>query len=377
MSNFAISTYNIEDESDERAQAILMHMDLDMFFAAVEIKNNPSLANKPLIVGNPNARKTGRGVVLTASYEARKFGVHSGMPMNEALKLCPQAIIANSARNEYSKVSRRVMAIFKSLEVPMMQTSIDEAYLDISGLVGSIKEAYFLAKELQDLVYETEGITISMGIGPTLKIAKIASDYRKPQGITVVTENGLEQFFTGLKITKIPGIGKVSGKKLTERGFGTCDTLFFLSESEIELMLGNNLGGFLYRVLHGLSSNRIKIKEGQKSISHESTFGGKPGDLEKYRQITEKLFTRTYDAMKRKGYLCRTVTLKIRFNGFDTITRARSLSFSTDKKDILKEVIYEILSPHFSDKRGLRLIGIGFSHLEKTQFVQRSLNDFF
>ena len=377
MSNFSVSTFNLDGDDGDREHAVLMHVDLDMFFAAVEIRQNPQLRGKPLIVGNPDAHRTGKGVVLTASYEARKYGVHSGMPMNTALKLCPSAVISNSAREEYRPSSNRIMTIFKSLEVPMMQTSIDEAYIDISSLVSDSKQAYYLAKELQDLVFENEGITISIGVGPTLRVAKMASDYRKPNGITVVTMDGLEQFFTGLKITKIPGIGKVTGKKLIERGYGTCDTLFHLTEGEIALLLGENLGGFIYRTLHGLSSKRIKLREGQKSISHESTFRGKPGDIERYTEITDKLFERTIRAMKKKGYLARTVTLKIRFNGFDTITRSRSLSFATDKEDILREIVDEILTPHLNDPRGLRLIGIGFSHLEKRRFVQRTLDDFF
>lgn len=370
------SSVQLHTENTElNENRILAHLDLDMFFAAVEIKHNPELRGKALIVGNPDARKTGRGVVLTASYEARHYGVHSGMPMIIALQKCPQAVISNAARKEYRPTSKRIMQILKNLKIPISITSVDEAYLDITTIAKDYQAAYEFAKELQQQIYEAEQLTCSVGIGPTLKIAKIGSDFRKPNGITVVTPTGLEQLFSNLPLKKIPGIGKVSAKKLHELGYNTCGELYNIPEAEIIQLIGS-MGSYLYRIFQGKSTNRILPHGDRKSISHESTFHGDPYDVEKYTAIYDKLFEKTYKVLLKENFSTRTVNVKIRFNGFDTITRARSLAVVTKDRKLLYTTGFNLLSDHFNDSRGLRLLGIGFSNLEKNEMVQLSLTDF-
>ena len=365
------------EEIRTRRQPILMHVDLDMFFAAVEIRHNPELKGKPMIVGNPSARLNQRGVVLTASYEARSFGVHSGMSMNKALKLCPTAEISNSARKQYKPTSNRIMNFLKQLQVPMKVSSIDEAYLDITHKVENFQEARMLAEQIQEYVKIEERIGISIGVAPTFKIAKMASEVKKPFGITIVSQDDVRDFFQGLPLKAIPGIGKATMKKFEKHGYKNCDQLFQFDQRQLLQMFGLKLGNYLYRVFNAETSTQIKPKEQQKSISHESTFHGSFENQEKYNQIVNYLFTKSYNALRQKGLQTKTVNAKIRFNGYETIIRTKSTAFATDEKEALLEIVKSIIFPYFEDKRGLRLLGVGFGQLERKDETQQTLQQFF
>ena len=377
---FKSEIVNIDSSTDKiglEDEPIILHLDLDMFFAAVEIRNNPDFKGKPLVVGNPNSRRTKRGVVLTASYEARKFGIHSGMSMSKALSLHRDIIISNSSRKDYSAVSNQVMLILQNLGFPMKITSIDEAYLELTGLIKTYEEANILAYEIQKKIKEQERITASIGIGPTLKLAKIASDYNKPEGVTVVSKAGLKQFFNGLPLRKIPGIGKSTSKKLASLSFNYCDELINLDLVDLIQILGHNLGEYLHNVFNAKTSSVIKKKGKRKSISNESTFHGLPSDLTRYNEVINKLFLRSYKTAMEKGFLIKSVTTKIRFNDFDTITRSKTLNYPTNKSSILKDATINLVEPYLTDKRGIRLLGIGFSQLSKKSKLQNSINDYF
>lgn len=362
-----------EDGTDEPRK--MMHIDLDMFFAAVELRKNPVLRGEPVIVGNPNARETNKGVVLTCTYEARKFGVRSGMSMFEALKKCPQAIIVPPSRSEYSETSRRIMAYLKGLGVPIRIASIDEAYLDITDLVDSWKEAFNLAWKIQEDLYEMEKLTCSIGIAPTLKIAKIASDFDKPKGITIVRPEDLPGFFVGLKVSKIPGIGSKTSEKLKEKGIELCDQLIHLTQYELQTLFGS-MGDHLFRLFRGQTSNRIREREPRKSVSHESTFHGKPGDHELYYRKFHRLFQRSYETLFREKWKTRTVTVKVRFSDFKTITRSKSIPNPTDDEEKLRAIALSLLEPHLDNPLGIRLMGVAFSGLEPIDNRQTSLTDF-
>lgn len=362
----------IPSKQEER---ILMHLDLDAFFAAVEIRNNPELKGKKLIVGNKNARLTGRGVVLTCSYEARVYGVRSGMSMLEALKRCPDAEISREAGDEYKPTSTRIMDFLKEFRTPISITSIDEAYLDITDMVNSYGEAFYFASYIQIKIREMEKITCSIGIGPTLKIAKIGSDYQKPEGITVVVPDKIRDFLFDQKLTNIPGIGKVTGAKLEKKGYTVCGDLIDRYESELIDLLGE-YGSYLWKIFHGQSTNVIKKRGTRKSISHERTFHGKPLEFDKYNKYLLTLFNKTHDELTRKKMMVRTLTLKVRYNGFDTITKAFSLPASTIDRGIIFDKLQEMSNNYFNDPRGIRLLGVRFSNLVK-QGENENLNDFF
>ncbi|OLS27373.1 MAG: DNA polymerase IV [Candidatus Heimdallarchaeota archaeon LC_2] len=358
-----------------QTERILLHLDLDAFFAAVEIRKNPSLQGKKLIVGNKSARKTGRGVVLTCSYEARVYGVRSGMSMLEALQRCPDAEISNDAREEYRSTSKRIMAFLKEFNTPISITSVDEAYLDLTDIVNSYSEAYYLALYIQKTITEREKITCSIGIGPTLKIAKIGSDFNKPNGTTVVTPNKIQSFLFNQKLTNIPGIGKKTGSRLQEKGYYTCGDLLNKNENELVELLGE-YGSYLWKIFNGQTTNYIKTRGLRKSISHERTFHGKPLELDKFNYYLMKLFNKTHEALMSKNLAVRTLSIKVRYNGFDTITRAFSLSSPTIDRDIILTKLQDMTKEYFLDPRGIRLLGVRFSNLVKLD-ENETLDNFF
>ncbi len=352
-----------------------MHVDLDMFFAAVELRKNPTLRGEPVIVGNPEARKTKKGVVLTCTYEARQFGVKSGMSMFEALHKCPNAIIVPPSRKEYSETSWRIMEYLKGYGVPIKIASIDEAYMDVTEIAETWEDARELAWKIQEDIFEREKLTCSIGIGPTLKIAKIASDYDKPKGIVIVKPEDLPDFFRGLPVSSIPGIGNVTSTRLKDMGIETCDQLIFLSLLELKEIFGS-MADHIFRLFRGETTNKIKERAPRKSISHERTFHGQPGEKSRYKKIMDSLFERTYEVLIREKLETRTVIVKVRFSNYKTITRSRSLPFPSHDREKLYNITKELLETHFSSILGIRLIGIGFSNLKKKEQKQLSLVDF-
>lgn len=359
----------------DEPRKIIAHIDIDMFYAAVILRTNPELRGKPLIIGNPSARETRRGVVLTCSYEARKFGVHSGMPMSEALRRCPQAIIMKSNYEDNKKTSTNIMNYLKTFNVPIRVASIDEAYLDITDLVTDIRDAYPLTKKIQKWIYEHEKITVSIGVAHTKIIAKIASDYRKPEAVTIVTLSGLEEFFSDLKLSKIPGIGKVMYHKLDKMGFNNTGQLISMGLTEMKSSVGS-IADFLYRIFNAETSADLTSRSERKSISHETTFHGTPHDIPKYLEKIDYVFQKTLNELGSKNLIAKTITVKIRFNGFDTITRSKTLFNYTNDKGSIYKTMLNIALPHFDDSRGIRLIGFKLSQFKNASLVQSSLIDF-
>jgi len=355
---------------------ILFHLDMDQFYAAVEMRKNPELKKYPLIVGNPKAKQTKRGVVLTCNYEARKFGVRSGMPMNEALKKCPDAIISNDARDEYNPTSKRIFSLLNSLSVITKQTSIDEAYIDISPLFDDYTNAYHFAKTIQKLILEKEKLSCSIGIAPTKILAKMASDYNKPNGITVITPANVDKFISTRKLQDIPGIGKVSSQKLEQKGYTHCKQLVKLSKYELIATFGD-LGSRFYDIVNLNTSNTLKFGGLRKSISQERTFHGKPGDTEYTEIIIHKIIDKLYKSLVNQEFSAKTITTKIRFNDYSTITRASSYSNAIQDIEKMRYSVQELIKPHIDDSRGIRLIGVRLSNLIKLEIKQKKLTDYF
>lgn len=354
----------------------LLHLDLDMYFAAVELRAQPQYRHEPVIVGNKNARITRKGVVQTANYIAREYGIHSGMSMHEALNRCPQAKIIREQGDQYRPTSRRIMAILKSYDVPVRVTSIDEAYMDLTPICSSFAEGGIIGKLLKSQIYEQEQLTCSIGIGPTLKVAKMSSDYDKPDGLTVVRPDRLHEFFRTRSLRDIPGIGKVSAQKLKNKGFSSCENLVDRSRYELVELLGST-GDFLYRVFRGKTTNVLRERGERKSISHERTFHGEPGDIATYTEKLEYLLDKTIHTLQVEGFLAKTLTVKIRFNGFDTITRSSSLQVPTSSKEIFEQLLTDLTVPYLHDERGIRLLGVGVSNLSRVQRQQTSLTQYF
>jgi DNA polymerase IV (DinB-like DNA polymerase) len=339
-------------------------MDLDAFFASVEQLDHPEYRGQPVIVGADPKNGLGRGVVSTASYEARKFGLHSAMPISKAYELCPHGIYVFPRGSRYEEISEQVMEILLNITPSFQQVSVDEAYLDITNIIHSFQDAFQLAKTLQYQIQNTIGITASFGIGPTKSLAKIASDYRKPNGITVITPEGIAAFLSPLEITKIPGIGKKTKDFWFAHNIFTIGDLYHRTLEQIKQDFGAQ-GEWAWQIVHGQEHFKIEDSYGRKSIGAERTFGK---DVKEYNiliQKLKKLNAELHIEMKQKSCTYRTVSLKIRFQGFETFTRAVSflhpiwdekLSFSK-----LLELYQEFGNP---PQKPVRLIGIRFTNLE-------------
>ncbi len=296
--------------------------------------------------------------------------------MRDALMKCPDATIIGSNYSEYREYSNTIMKILREFNTPMRKASIDEAYLDITSLVKNYEEGEKLAIRIKQDIMDKTQLTVSIGIGPTLKIAKMGSDYKKPDGISVFAPDNLDSLFDGLALKKIPGIGKKTAERLSQMGYVTCDQLRGMKYEEIVRVLGKS-GKYYYEVLQGESTNSILPRGPRKSISNSKTFHGSPGDVNRSLEIFDKLFEESYTILLNEKFKTKTVGVRIRYNGFETITRAVSIAHYVDDKDVLYDKARELILPYLSDRRGIRLLGVGFYNLKSLEKDQLKLEDFY
>ncbi len=347
---------------------------MDSFYASVEVREHPGLKGKPVVVGAGPKGGAGRGVVSTCSYEARAFGIHSAMPISRAYLLCPDATFIRPSFPLYSAASRRIMEILKDRSQKFQQVSIDEAFLDISS-AGDYGAAAEMARSIKREIREREGLTCSIGIAPAKIVAKIASDYRKPDGLTVVPPGDLEQFLFPLPVGKIPGIGKKTGAELGSMGIVTIGDL---AGTDIQVLIGRfgKWGLHMHSLAHGEDDDEVLEREGYKSASRESTFEQDTEDSGFLASVLDELADDISQSLKKDGVLWKTVTIKVRYQGFLTHTRSRSISRSTSDPSTLR-AIARILLAEMLDGRKVRLIGLRVSTLEKADMAQRRIDDFF
>jgi DNA polymerase IV (DinB-like DNA polymerase) len=353
-----------------RAMRIILHIDMDSFFASVEAREHPEFAGKPIIVGADPKEGKGRGVVSTCSYEARVFGVRSGMPISEAYRRCPEGIYLPVNYRLYSEVSRRIMEILRGHADAFEQVSIDEAFLDLSS-IGSYDAVRVRALHIQMEIGEKEGLSCSLGIGPNKLIAKIASDFHKPGGITVVRPEEVRAFLSPLPVRTIPGIGKKTGEELQQMGISTIGEL---SETDVQELIARfgRWGLSMYRFAHGQDEREVVEEREPRSISREVTFGEDTADPLLLSQGMAGLAADLHQTLTRKHFLFRTITIKVREAGFITHTRARSLDHATDDPGVIERVSLALLQ-EFLDGRKIRLIGLRLSGFEQVGSGQRSL----
>jgi DNA polymerase-4 len=338
----------------------ILHIDMDAFFSSVEQKRHPELAGKPVVVGG-EGDPTKRGVVSTASYEARKFGIHSAMPLRTAYKLCPGAIFLPVDYEEYSRVSEEVKTILKEFSPIMEDVGIDEAFLDISPVDRSSEE---IVKEIKKRINDETGLTCSIGIAPNKLLAKMASDMQKPDGLTIILEDDIETRIWPLSVRKLWGIGPKTEAYLKEMGIQTVGDLASLSLDRLIEEFGQSYGSYLYEASRGIDENPLVTHWEPKSISRETTF---QRDVDNWQVIAKTLAELTKEVvvnMKEEGYQGRTVTLKIRFNDFKTYTRAKSLNKQTDSEEEIRKAAFDCLG-RLELKKKVRLIGVRISHLKK------------
>ena len=342
---------------------IVAHVDLDAFFAAVEELDDPSLRAKPLVVGgDPH----GRGVVATANYVARRFGIHSAMSCAEARRRCPSAVFVRPRHDRYRELSRSVWSTIREVAPVVEQTGIDEGYLDLSDEAPDFLAARRLAEAIQTAVRGTTNLTCSLGISSCKVVAKIASDRRKPGGITVVPAGREAEFLAPLDVRKLPGVGPRAEQRLRPAGIETIGALASLSDDELATLLAAGKVGLELRDrARGIDGRRVEpVSEPPVSISHEETFDRDVAERarlhEELRRMSESLSRRLSD----RGLLARTVTTKLRYGDFTTRTRTTTLASGTDEADRIHALACELLDRALDQRPGaLRLVGVGVSGL--------------
>ena len=340
---------------------VFFHVDLDAFFASVEQRDNPQYRGKPLIIGGTGLRS----VVSTCSYEARKYGVHSAMPSVQAKKLCPNGIFIPGNMDLYSKVSRQVMAILRQYSPDMKQCSIDEASLDMTGtqrLFGPPRE---LAKTLKQRVKDEIGITMSIGIATTPFIAKMASDYNKPDGLCAVSPGKEQVFIDAIGLGKIWGIGKSGQALLKAKGINSTQQARSYSLETLQKMLGNSFGEYLYKACRGIDPGTMSQSAKSHSISSETTF---LQDIVDEAPLHQTLLAMSHELIGRsldEGIIARTIGLKLRWGDFRTITIQDSPEEPILNADQIYTIAKKLLAAKWKQGQGIRLIGLGLYNTYK------------
>jgi DNA polymerase-4 len=338
----------------------IMHIDLDAFFVSVEQAENPQLKGKPVVVGG---RPQGRGVVASASYEARAFGLHAGMPLATASRLCPQAIFIQGSFPKYREASRKFMAILADFSPFLEPMGLDEAYLDATGfesIHGSIRQ---MAVKIKQRIKDELGLTASIGIAGGKVIAKVASELAKPDGLLEVAAGKERSFLAPLAIARLPGIGKKTEQKLKSLNINTIGKLSTMSLKALKSHFGAS-GEVLRRFARGIDDREVEPPAAAKSISRETTFGQDTRDLSMLKSTLRYLGERVGADLRQKGKRARCVTLKLRYADFTTITRRQTLSQTTDSDQTIFDTGQKLLNKALSEeKQAVRLIGIGVSEL--------------
>ncbi|WP_455369278.1 DNA polymerase IV [[Eubacterium] cellulosolvens] len=353
-------------DSNQTLHKVILHIDLDAFFALVEEISHPEWGGRPIIVGADPKQGKGRGVVSTCNYEARKFGIHSAMPISQAWKLCPGAIYLPVNMSLYEEISKRIINILKPFADRLEQVSIDEAFLDISRKVTDLNEAKALATKIKSIIVDRESLTCSIGIGPNKLVAKIASDHRKPNGLTIVSKANVKKFLAPLKVEKLGGVGSKTKERLNSIGIITINDLASYDINKLKDIFGA-WGEEFHRMAHGIDESEIIEEWIPKSFSREYTFDQDTTDLNKIGFIVNKLCEEVTLETEKNGFSFRTITVKIRYENFETHTHSKTLSFPTSNTEILKNNSMMLLSPFLGSDRKIRLVGIRASNLsEKT-----------
>ena len=351
---------------------IIMHVDIDAFYASAEQSVNPSLRNKPLIVGADPKEGKGRGVVLTASYEARKYGVHSGQPISQAYRSCPGAIYIRPNWQLYENLSGKVMTTLRAFAGKLEQVSIDEAFLDVTSKLEGYDSVINLVRAIKNAVRQETGLTCSIGVAPNKSMAKIASDLKKPDGLTMVKPNEVASFLKPLSVSKISGIGPKSQKLLEGLGIRTIGELASHRVEELVKHFGKN-GAWMWNTANGIDPSEVVEHYERKSISSERTFEEDVGDYKIVYKTLELLSDEIANVLKNESYLFKTVGIKVRFADFDTATRARTLKDYANSKQALITRCKELFKDFESDGRKIRLVGVRVSALKKVLSTQKDL----
>lgn len=337
----------------------IIHFDMDSFYAAVEIRDNPNLQGKPIIIGGS---PSSRSVVCTASYEARKFGIHSAMSCAHAKRLCPEALFITPNFSKYREASSQILAVFQQYTPLIEPLSLDEAYLDVTHNHHNLY-AVKVARLIQNEIIRTTALTGSAGIAANKLIAKIASDYNKPKGLTLVLPENVLSFMQPLPLRKIPGIGPVTETRLKNKGFTTCGDIWPFTLEQLQDMLGHRMGAWIYDRSRGIDHREVQTNRTRKSIGEETTFSTDLLSLSELGTHILKLSESLSKKLRVKKTVARTVTLKVKYADFKQITRSLSITEATDDTTQIATISKQLLKKTEAGRQKIRLLGLSLSNL--------------
>ena len=335
----------------------IIHIDMDAFFAAVEIRDNPNLRGKPVIIGNDPRKTGGRGVVSTCSYEARAFGIHSAMSSKEAYESCPQAVFISGNYDKYLAVGQQIRSIFRRYTDIIEPMSIDEAYLDVTENKLGVKSAVKIARLIQNDIWQELHLTASAGVSYNKFLAKMASDYQKPRGLTVILPDEAEDFLKEMDIAKFHGVGKKTVEKLHQMGVFTGGDLLEIPEITLIDRFGR-LGFDLYRKARGIHNSPVKPSRIRKSIGKEKTYRKSLQSEEDIKKELTILSGKVALSLQKHEKSGKIVILKIRYNDFSTLTKRKSLSESTQDEEIIAQTAIQLYESLADKDKGTRLLGV-------------------
>ena len=352
---------------------VILHLDMDSFFSAVEVRENPDLKGLPVIVGGEIRAKEEestdikekrvRGVVSTCSYEAREYGIHSAMALSRAYELCPDAKLLPVNMALYKRVSREIMDILRMHADKIEQVSIDEAFLDISTRVNDWNEARDYALMVKKEVLKIEGLTCSVGVAPNKTIAKIASEFVKPDGLTVVEDGRVMDFLAPLDVNKIPGVGPKTAEMLKKMGI---EKIRQLADCNVQVLVAKfgKYGNRLHTRANGIDESEVEEEWERKSLSRERTFAVDTKDISVLNTCVDELAEEVYNAIKKEGFVFKTVAIKVKFEDFAVQTRAKTMGIAHSDLNTIKRIANDLMAK-VTGKEGkkIRLVGVRVANL--------------
>jgi DNA polymerase IV (DinB-like DNA polymerase) len=350
----------------KKRNRIIFHVDMDQFFAAVEEREHPEIQGKPVVVGADPKEGTGRGVVSTSNYEARKYGVKSGIPIARAWRLCSNAVFLPVNYRLYQKVSTRIMAILQGYADKFERWGLDEAFLDVTSRVKNFGEAEKLAQKIKKEIYEKERLTCSIGVGPNKLVAKIGSDFKKPDGLTVVRAEDAKAFLSPLPVRRLLWVGRKTENRLNMMGIHTIGDLANYDASVLAEKFGV-AGTQLYLMAQGIDNSEVQEHWERKSMSREITFEEDTSDYSLILDTLDALSEDLHQELTASNFTFKTTTVKIRYENFETHTHSKSLPFFTDRLKDIQKSARELVQDYLRPDRKIRLIGIRLSNLFSTE----------
>jgi DNA polymerase IV len=354
---------------ESEAPRRILHCDMDCFYAAVHVRDDPSLAGLPVAIGGD---PQGRGVVAAASYEIRRFGVHSAMPSARALRLCPQAVFLRPDFPRYRRESEKIFAIYRELTPLVQAVSIDEAYLDVGDHLGLLGSATAVAREIRRRVREERGLTVSVGVGPNKLVAKVASDFGKPDGLTVVPPARVLAFLAPLPVRRLHGVGPATERAFGELGAATVGDLRGLPLERLAARFGRH-GRLLYDFCRGVDDRPVDLVRERKSLGTETTYRTDLATLAAMDGELERLAGEVAEGLARRALTAATVTVKVRYADFTTVTRSRTFAAATADPVTFAFHARELLRATAAGSRPVRLLGITASKLVAGEGAQLAL----